>query len=352
MLDARTLPQGATLEFDVCIIGAGPAGLAAASVLIGKNVRVCLLDAGGISEARDDLGQTASTARMANVDYITQTQRVGGNAHTWNVSMPGESRRVRFGRYYGSDISARPALGLTDPWPITDEELEQYHTRAAALWKLPLPPEESPETGALKLGPDISTTYYQFPNARTLLQDVRGQVETATNIELVTFAQAQSLVFDAEGETVTQVNVCSEPGRTFTVKAGQFIVAANCISSTRLLMNSVTPKGHAPGNASGLLGRFLMEHPLIDGGILTVSDPSVFDRLRAFDIHERDGGFAMAHFRIARERLERDNLPDLSCILLPINRRKDAPRKPSARVLCAARELQVFGCGDGSAGLR
>ncbi len=316
-MDARTIPNGATLDFDVWIIGSGPAGLAAASVFIGKSLKVGILEAGGETEARDELGQTVPDAHMADVEFICQIQRVGGNAHAWTVRVPGEAQMARFGRFYGSDLDARPGFGLEEPWPVSDAELKHYHTRCAKFWEIPLPPEETPEAGAVKLGPDIGTTFFQFVTARTLLDKVRRQMADAPNIEMVTYAQAQSFAFEGSSQAAAAVNVVSEPGRAFTVKAGQFIVAANCISSTRLLQNSVTPQGHEPGNASDLLGRFFMDHPLIDGGVLTPSSPAVFDRMRAFDIHRRDGGWAMAHFRIARDKLARDNLPDMSCIMLP-----------------------------------
>jgi len=46
-VDARSLPENATIETDVCIIGAGVAGLTLAREFIGSGFRVCLLECGG-----------------------------------------------------------------------------------------------------------------------------------------------------------------------------------------------------------------------------------------------------------------------------------------------------------------
>ena len=46
-VDARTIPSGATLETDICIIGAGAAGITLAREFAGRDVRVSVLESGG-----------------------------------------------------------------------------------------------------------------------------------------------------------------------------------------------------------------------------------------------------------------------------------------------------------------
>ena len=53
LIDARTLPADETVETEVCIIGAGPAGVSLARELIGQNFRVCLLESGGLEPNED-----------------------------------------------------------------------------------------------------------------------------------------------------------------------------------------------------------------------------------------------------------------------------------------------------------
>lgn len=48
MKDARELPPGSQIEADLCIIGAGPAGLAMALRLDGAPFRVAVLESGGL----------------------------------------------------------------------------------------------------------------------------------------------------------------------------------------------------------------------------------------------------------------------------------------------------------------
>lgn len=52
LVDARTLPTGEIVEADVCIVGAGPAGITLAREFAGQEFRVCLLESGGIESAK------------------------------------------------------------------------------------------------------------------------------------------------------------------------------------------------------------------------------------------------------------------------------------------------------------
>ena len=45
--DAGELASDQLIEADVCVVGAGPAGITVARELIGSDVRVCLLESGG-----------------------------------------------------------------------------------------------------------------------------------------------------------------------------------------------------------------------------------------------------------------------------------------------------------------
>jgi glycerol-3-phosphate dehydrogenase len=46
-VDFRTLPEGSRVEADLCIIGAGAAGITIAREFIGSGIQVCLLESGG-----------------------------------------------------------------------------------------------------------------------------------------------------------------------------------------------------------------------------------------------------------------------------------------------------------------
>ena len=48
VIDIRKLPDLSILDYDLCIIGAGPAGLTLATELSRLPIRICLLESGSI----------------------------------------------------------------------------------------------------------------------------------------------------------------------------------------------------------------------------------------------------------------------------------------------------------------
>jgi len=65
--DSRTLSGTGLIERDVCIIGAGPAGMAVAREFSGRNERVALVESGGIGINEE--GQLLNTGELIGVPY-------------------------------------------------------------------------------------------------------------------------------------------------------------------------------------------------------------------------------------------------------------------------------------------
>ena len=53
IIDARNLPQGETVNCDVCIVGAGAAGITLACELRDKGMQVVLLESGGMKSEKE-----------------------------------------------------------------------------------------------------------------------------------------------------------------------------------------------------------------------------------------------------------------------------------------------------------
>ena len=64
ILDGRLIPQGATIQADVCVVGAGAAGISLAMSLQAAGVDVVLLESGG--EATDAPTQALYAGSVAD----------------------------------------------------------------------------------------------------------------------------------------------------------------------------------------------------------------------------------------------------------------------------------------------
>ncbi len=84
--DARNIVHGTTIEADLCIIGAGAAGITVALELLRSGMRIVLLEAGGTAETPEDQalyeGEVADPSLHSPPDKYRQ-RRFGGSTTIW-----------------------------------------------------------------------------------------------------------------------------------------------------------------------------------------------------------------------------------------------------------------------------
>jgi choline dehydrogenase-like flavoprotein len=127
-IDARRIPAGTTLDADVCIVGAGAAGIALAREFVGGPLRVCLLESGGFR--MDRATQRLYVGESVGVPYDLETTRsrfFGGSTNCWG----GFCRP--FEPYHFERRDWVPDSG----WPLSRDDLEPYYLRGHDVFGLP-----------------------------------------------------------------------------------------------------------------------------------------------------------------------------------------------------------------------
>jgi len=94
LIDAREVPDGGTLNADVCVVGAGAAGIALALELIGGPARVVVLEAGGAGDELDARGiHVVAPGRIPSLGHDReQRARLGGNTTLLVRQLPAARR--------------------------------------------------------------------------------------------------------------------------------------------------------------------------------------------------------------------------------------------------------------------
>jgi choline dehydrogenase-like flavoprotein len=272
-IDARSVPAGTVVETEVCIVGAGAAGITLAREFTNASFRVILLESGGAEpeQATQDLYAGSDIGRPYDIFPVSRLRYFGGTTNHWGgvwCDMPSSL-----------DFEMRESVPYSG-WPFSLSYLEQWYRRAQSVLKLGpygyalsdwgIAPSDISEPFR---GPHFVCKVLQQGPATRFGPEYGLELRKARNLSV--YLHANALRFDAtqNGGAVRQVNVGVLPDGRFTVRARIYILAAGGIENARLLLLSESKAGIGLGNDHDLVGRFFMLHLEYSGGIIVLTDP-------------------------------------------------------------------------------
>ena len=257
--NANDLANGEVLTADVCIVGAGAAGITIARDLIASGLRVVLLESGG--EGREQQTQNlyrgSSTGFNANALAFCRLRFYGGSTNHWaGWCQPIEAEVFR----------DRP--GVAEGWPLSLETLTPWYGKAQETCGLGALEYEAggvarrAEKSVLPFDPErVSQVLYQYSEPRRFGPHYREDLEHAGNIGVYLNANLVDIRLSESGRAVERVICATLNGTRFEVRAGQFVLAMGGIENARMLLASRSQNPAGVGNDHGLVGRYFMEHP-------------------------------------------------------------------------------------------
>lgn len=262
LVDARTIPQDTIIDTDVCIVGAGAAGITLALEFIDAPFRVCLLESGGLEfdEQIQSLNQGVSVGnRMSRLDE-SRLRFFGGTTNHWG----GRCRPLD-----PDDFERRPWVPYSG-WPLTRAELDPFYERAHNVLELgPYDYEYAswadtmPEFFRLPfIGDRLAVGIWQLSPPTRFGKVYRTRLNGAPNIETYLFANVVDIETEDTVDAVTGVRVACLEANEFSVRAKYFILAMGCIETARILLLSNKVQRAGLGNTYDLVGKYFMDHPL------------------------------------------------------------------------------------------
>jgi choline dehydrogenase-like flavoprotein len=281
-LDAREIPSGTVLEADLCIIGAGAAGITLARAFAHQGVQVILLETGGLNfdSACQELATIENIGRPYDVEGC-RLRYFGGSTNHWG----GHCARLE-----AIDFEKRDWIPDSG-WPFGLDELTPYYDRAHEVIEIG-GTNDDPAFVARALhyrlfpftGDKVETTLSRYNRQRFGTRYGR-ELNAAPNLKVCLNATVTSIDLDQGHGFVSKVSVASLAKNAIAVRARYFVLATGGIANARLLLGSDKDEPKGLGNAYDRVGRFFMEHILYTNSIIL---PETMDP--AFDIYtgERD----------------------------------------------------------------
>ncbi|MBD2448552.1 GMC family oxidoreductase [Nostoc sp. FACHB-152] len=324
LIDARTLPTDETIETEVCIVGAGPAGITLARELAFADFRVCLLESGGIDfdENTQSLSQGESVGNLFGTLDEQRRFQFGGTANSWKIRLGDNQIGVRYVPLDKIDFEKRDWLPYSG-WPFDKSHLDPFYKRAQAVCKLgtfayDAETWEDIQTPQLPLGSNITTSMFQFGPRAVFTHEYREEINQARNITTYLNANLMEIETDETAKTVTRLRVACLSGNEFWVRAKVVILAAGGIETARLLLLSNKVQKAGLGNQNDLVGRFFMDHPLVSCGKLIPTNPELFQRTALYDLRRVNNIPVMGKLTLSEEVMRREQILNNSTLLFPI----------------------------------
>ena len=263
LLEFNDIDNNTVIEADICIIGAGAAGIAMGRELAKTSYQVCILESGGLNYEPEIQQLNQGIDQGLDVQpAISRLRMFGGTTNHWE----GQCTPL-----IPIDFSERDWIDNSG-WPITYEDLMPYYHQAQEILRLgpfeygqtiwealqsesPFNNSDKLETFFLPLCPK---------KIRNFGLSYRDEAEFWSNINIYLHATATNVATTQDNQHVTHIDVTNIDGKKAKVKAHKYILATGAIANARIMLysNQINPDGI--GNEHDNVGRYFMQHPHVD----------------------------------------------------------------------------------------
>jgi choline dehydrogenase-like flavoprotein len=278
------------LEGEVCVIGAGAAGISLTRRLLEHGRTVVLLESGGLDY--EALVANLNAGENEGEDYYeledSRLRFFGGTTAIWGG---------RCAELDPIDLERRDYVPYSG-WPFGWAEMARWYDEARPIFGLP---SRRPEADDLRRAgvplprfEELDTPLWNFDRRfNRFAWESCADLEADPKCQIVTHATVTAIVREDRG--IGRVEARSLGAGRLTVTAKTFVLAAGGIENPRLLL--------ASGLGNDQVGRFFMEHPHGRGG--RVVEGAAWPLLKAFGRRHRIGGEDLAALIAPSEALQR-----------------------------------------------
>jgi choline dehydrogenase-like flavoprotein len=276
ILDANNLPAGHALRADLCIVGAGAAGIGMALQFIGSDIEVLLLESGALAPEPDTqslyAGTVADPALHSPPDRYRQ-RRFGGTTTIWGGRcMP----------FDAIDFEPRDYVPHSG-WPFAREALLPYYPAANRLCEagdFSYSAAASFRDGGRPMIAGFDSAYFssdsleRFSCPTDFGARYGERLRAARNVTVLLHANVCAINLRPGGDRVAGLRVRTLAGGQFEARASQYVLAAGGLEIARLLLASRDIQQDGIGNQHDLVGRYYMCHLAGTIGALKILKPA------------------------------------------------------------------------------
>ena len=252
IIDGRQLPADSTVAVDLCIVGAGPAGIALAMQYVKQTgVKVALIETGGLEfdHETQELAYTAVEGQRYFEVHETRLRVFGGSSISWG-GIGSELTTL--------DFEERPWI-RNSGWPVSKEELAPYYKEAMPLSLMDPDTREDDDDGPTAPGTRWANVLFSPPTR--FGQVYKDDIERSSSVTAYLNSTVTKLELHPDGKHIEGIRVGCLNGNAYRVVAGAYVLAGGGMENPRMLLLSNDVATAGIGNGHDLVGRYFQEHP-------------------------------------------------------------------------------------------
>ncbi|MEE9494521.1 MAG: GMC family oxidoreductase [Gammaproteobacteria bacterium] len=266
IIDFRTDTTENNIECDLCIIGAGAAGITIAREFIGTDINVVMLESGGLEYSAESqaLYEGESPGLQNASPTACRLRYLGGTTNHWE----GWCAQLR-----ESDFKQRPWV-KNSGWPFQKAELSAWYPKAQSICQVGSfdyqpgtminEKHDFPAFDPNKANID----FFRFSPPTRFGQVYREALEKAANVRVFLHSNVLSIETDKAASSTNEIKISTLNGKAGTVRARFYVLACGGMENPRMLLLSNTANPAGLGNQHDLVGRYFLQH--IEGNVARI----------------------------------------------------------------------------------
>jgi choline dehydrogenase-like flavoprotein len=263
-------------ECDICIIGAGVAGIVLANELKDFEGKVLLVDGGDInySQESQELYEGESRPKYFPDPSYSRLRFFGGSSNHWqNNTSP----------FQPIDFEKRSWIPHSG-WPISFQDVEPFYKQAekycgvdgdgynTEYWSKIVKSED-----VLKSSDVLETQMAKSPIFPVRFYNVyRNALSKQSNLKIISNTNIVDVTYQDKYKKINAVGCVTNSNVPITIKSKVFVLALGGLENARMLLSFNEKHDNNLGNQGDAVGRYFMEHPTIRGAHFFVDAPKRF----------------------------------------------------------------------------
>lgn len=319
-VDANSIPKNSQVKCDICVIGAGAAGIVLALGFKNSPLNVCVVEGGGLGYDKEVHKLYDFEAIGLPISLHSRARQFGGTTTVW-MGLWKQMDRIDF-----EIRSWVPRSG----WPFVLKDMILYYKRAAELLSVDCVSTPSTERQLFRENSTFQVTDFARVEKSNLDfgKKFHHELEVSKNITVLLNANVTAFRANQGCKIVECADVKTLSGNSFQIGARYFILAAGGIENARLLLLSDSINKHGLGNDYDQVGRYYMDHPKGVAGRVKLHRSLAFSR------------FAFSGLRLSDEVQRKYQVLNSMAMLLP--EKQSLLNRAKEKILGVSRHRDTF----------